>query len=128
MTGRKILAALVLVGAAVLCTGAPAGAYIEAPYSLGRLVSESTNILIMQVDKVDKQNNRILYKKVRDVKGKHPQDQVRHNIGQRGSRSVLARSDTSQCAPGPLPTSMPTSRPGKRRTIAATVACAAPMP
>lgn len=80
---RRILT-VVALGILTLTWAAPAGAYIEAPYSLGRLIAESTNILIVQVDKVDKENNRILYKKIRDVKGTHPSEVLRHNIAKAG--------------------------------------------
>ncbi len=60
MTGRKFLAAVSLAALLLLCSGPPAGAYIEATYTLGRIVAECSNFLVMQVDKVDKQNNRIL--------------------------------------------------------------------
>src|SRR5581483_8548485 len=84
MRGRNIRAAVLLGVAALLLPARPAGAYIEASYTLGRIVQECTNILVMVVDKVDKQNNRILYKKVRDLKGTHPTDIIRHNIAQAG--------------------------------------------
>ena len=84
MTGRKILAAVLLGCLVLLLPTRPAGAYIEASYTLGRVVAECTNILVMQVDKVDKQNNRILYKKVRDIKGVHAGDVLRHNIAKAG--------------------------------------------
>jgi hypothetical protein len=71
---------------AVLLAAAPpaSGTYIEVPYTLGRLVAESTNIVAMVVEKVDKENNRILYKKVRDIKGTHPSEVLRHNIAKAG--------------------------------------------
>jgi len=59
-------------------------AYVEAAYTLGRLITESTNILLIQVDKVDRERNLIIYKKVQDLKGKHPTDVIRHNIGRGG--------------------------------------------
>jgi len=63
-----------------------AQAYIEAPYALGRIVAESTNILLIRIDKVDTDRNLIIYSKVKDLKGQHPGDVLRHNIGQpRGS-------------------------------------------
>ena len=83
MKAPRILTTAALGALALLCT-VPASAYIEAPYSLGRLVAESTNIVIVQVDKVDKENNRILYKKIRDVKGVHAGEVLRHNIAKAG--------------------------------------------
>lgn len=84
---RQILGLAVLCVAGVigaLATRKPADAYVEAAYSLGRLINESTNIVVMTVEKVDKTNNQIVYRKVRDLKGKHPTEIIKHNIGRAG--------------------------------------------
>lgn len=60
------------------------GAYVEAPHTLGRCVQESTNVVLMEVSRVNKEKNLIIYKKVQDLKGKHPKDEIKHNIGTRG--------------------------------------------
>ena len=70
---------------AVVCCGGVAWGYIAAPHSLGRICKESTNIVVMQVERVDRAKNLIIYRKVKDLKGNHPQEQIRHNIGQKGS-------------------------------------------
>ena len=62
----------------------PARAYVEAPHSLGQVISLSTNIMVLQVEKVDKEKNMIIYKKLYDLKGKHPTDVIKHNIGRGG--------------------------------------------
>jgi hypothetical protein len=62
----------------------PAVAYVEAPHSLGQVISLSSNVLLVRVEQVDKTKNLIIYRKVRDLKGKHPTDVIRHNIGQGG--------------------------------------------
>jgi hypothetical protein len=67
-----------------LALAAPARAYVEAPYSLGQVCHESTNIVLVEVARVNKEKNLIIYKKVQDLKGKHPQQEIKHNIGQRG--------------------------------------------
>jgi hypothetical protein len=67
-----------------LALTAPARAYVEAPYSLGQVCHESTNIVLVEVARVNKEKNLIIYKKVQDLKGKHPQQEIKHNIGQRG--------------------------------------------
>jgi hypothetical protein len=59
-------------------------AYVEAPYTLGRVIAESSNVLVMRVEKVDKEKNMIIYRKVRDLKGQHPTDVIKHNIGKNG--------------------------------------------
>lgn len=73
---------LILLG--VLTAPAPVLAYVEAPHSLGAIIHQSSTICLMQVEKVDKTNNQIIYRKVRDLKGKHPQDVIKHNIGRAG--------------------------------------------
>src|SRR5688572_7684987 len=62
----------------------PAWAYVEAPHSLGQIVLLSTNIVVVRVEKVDKEKNLIIFRKVRDLKGNHPQEIVKHNIGRGG--------------------------------------------
>ena len=75
---------LVTAGLLVVCWPRPSHAYVEAPYTLGRIIHESSNIVLMKVEKVDKEKNMIIYRKVRDIKGKHPTDVIKHNIGRGG--------------------------------------------
>jgi hypothetical protein len=62
----------------------PAQAYVEVPYTLGRVIAEATNVMLLQVEKVDKERNAIIFRKVSDIKGKHPTDVIKHNIGRGG--------------------------------------------
>lgn len=62
----------------------PAAAYVEIPYTLGRVIAESTGIFTMRVEKVDKEKNLILFRKVADLKGKSTVEVVKHNIGRGG--------------------------------------------
>jgi hypothetical protein len=64
--------------------GRPARAYVEIPYTLGRLINESTHVTLMAVEKIDRERNLIIYRKVKDIKGTHPTDVIRHNIGRGG--------------------------------------------
>jgi hypothetical protein len=75
-----------LAALAVLLAPRPASAYVEAPMSLGSVLAQSTNVCLMTITKVDKTQNLIIYQKVSDVKGKHPQDVIKHNIGRGGLR------------------------------------------
>jgi len=61
-----------------------AQAYVEAPHSLGTIVSQSTHIILMKVEKVDREKNLIIYRKVSDLKGVHPTDVIKHNIAKAG--------------------------------------------
>ncbi|HEX8914828.1 MAG TPA: VCBS repeat-containing protein [Humisphaera sp.] len=78
------LAAATVALAALLLAARPAAAYVEVPFTLGRVVNESTVIVLMRVEKVDREKNLIVYRKVRDIKGAHPGDTIKHNIGKAG--------------------------------------------
>lgn len=78
----RLMAALILAAALFLAPAAMA--YVEVPYALGRLVQEATNIMVLKVEKVDREKNLIIYRKVKDIKGTHPTDVVKHNIGRAG--------------------------------------------
>ena len=73
--------ALVLAGA---FPGRAAWAYVEAAYPLGKLIAESTNIVLLRLEQVDKQKNLLIFRKIRDIKGTHQGETVKHNIGRRG--------------------------------------------
>ena len=82
----RLVPAAVMAVAVVLASPRPAAAYVEVPITLGDIVKQSTNIVQMQVTKVDREKNLIIYQKVQDLKGKHPQDEIKHNIGRGGLR------------------------------------------
>ncbi|HJT78054.1 MAG TPA: VCBS repeat-containing protein, partial [Gemmataceae bacterium] len=90
MIRRRLLCCLALLaGAGLLCLALttaprPAYAYVEAGHSLGQVITLSTNVVLVRVEKVDKEKNLIIYRKVRDLKGKHPTDVIKHNIGRGG--------------------------------------------
>ncbi|MFM8271960.1 MAG: FG-GAP repeat domain-containing protein [Gemmata sp.] len=92
MTDRSFprrLWVVVALGAVVVALSAPpreAQAYVEVPISLGDILRQSTNVCTMQVKSVDREKNLIIYTKIQDVKGKHPQAEIKHNIGRGGLR------------------------------------------
>jgi len=75
---------VVLTTLPVLAFAAPSHAYIEAPHTLGRCIHESTNVVLVELTKVNTEKNLLIYKKVADIKGKYPADEIKHNIGNRG--------------------------------------------
>src|SRR5262245_32896600 len=82
---RLLVFLAILAGGCFLASWpGPTLAYVEAPMSLGSVIAQSTNIMILRVEKVDKEKNLILYRKVQNLKGKHPTDVVKHNIGRGG--------------------------------------------
>ncbi len=76
-----------------------ARAYVEAPHSLGQVCKESTNIVLVEVARVNKEKGLIVYKKVRDLKGKHD-GEIKHNIGQRGFHAREWQNVMGWAAPG----------------------------
>ena len=92
------LGALVL-----LLPGRAAWGYVEAPFTLGKIINDSTNVLLVRVESVDKEKNLIVYRKVRDIKGQHPGDVIKHNIGRGGFNPrewqyVMAWAEVGQTA------------------------------
>lgn len=72
---------------ALLARPQAARAYVEVPITLGDVLRQSTNVVVMQVAKVDREKNLIIYTKIQDVKGKHAQTEIKHNIGRGGLRA-----------------------------------------
>jgi HEAT repeat protein len=70
----------ILAALAALAAARQASAYVEIPYTLGRVVQESTNIVLMEVTKTNKERRLIYYKKIADLKGKHPSETINHQI------------------------------------------------
>lgn len=73
-----------VMGLFLLPTPPRVQAYVEAPHSLGQIVAMSSHIVLMRVTAVDRKNNNVIYTKVRELKGKHGQTEIRHSIGTRG--------------------------------------------
>jgi hypothetical protein len=100
-TSRLAPLMTLLVGGLILsAVPGPVLAYVEAPMSLGAVVSQSSNIVLMEVVAVDKEKNLIIYRKVRDIKGKHPLDTIKHNIGRGGLRPNEWKPQMDWAEPG----------------------------
>ncbi|MEK6262693.1 MAG: VCBS repeat-containing protein [Planctomycetota bacterium] len=69
---------------ACLLSAQSARAYVELPYTLGRVILESTSISVLRIEKVDKEKNLILFRKVQDLKGTLAGETTKHNIGRGG--------------------------------------------
>jgi len=80
---NRLFASLALIISLVLSLP-PAVAYVEAPMSLGAVLAQSSHVVLMKVEKVEKEKNLIIYRKVQDLKGKHPTEVIKHNIGRGG--------------------------------------------
>ena len=86
MAVRKLHIAGAVAAFVFLAFPNPAHAYVEVAMTLGDVVKQSTNVCLMQVTKVDREKNLIIYQKVQDIKGKHNQEVIKHNIGRGGLR------------------------------------------
>jgi hypothetical protein len=80
----RTMVSTALIALLVLITAAISHASIDAPWSLGQVIGASTNIILVEVVRVNKEKNLIVYKKLEDIKGKHPTEQIKHNIGKNG--------------------------------------------
>src|SRR5262245_30662928 len=85
MRSGRLLALVTILGLATLFLR-PAHAYIEASHSFGQVIALSSNILLIRVEADSREKNLIVYRKVRDIKGVHPTDVIKHNIGRNGLR------------------------------------------
>ena len=99
MTGKPLVA--VCFTFVTLSTGA--WAYVEAPHTLGRCIQESTNVVLVEIARVDKNKGLIVYRKIKDLKGKHNEEFIKHNIGKRGFhprewQNVMAWADVGKQA------------------------------
>jgi hypothetical protein len=97
-----LLAGLFAAGAILMLVVPPGLAYVEAPMSLGAVVAQSTNVVLVRVESVDKKNNTIVYRKVQDIKGKHNTDVIKHNIGRGGLRPDEWKPPIEWAEPGKL--------------------------
>ncbi|GBD36476.1 hypothetical protein HRbin36_01601 [bacterium HR36] len=96
-----VFAALALLGA-WLASPRQGRAYVEAPYTLGRVVVESSHICVLRVEQVERERNVIVYRKVEDLKGKHPTEIVRHTIGRGGFHPREWQITMEWAAPGKI--------------------------
>ncbi len=95
---RTLIVLAVVIALSWMATSTQA--YVEAPMSLGAIVTQSTNIVLVRVESVDKDKNIIVYRKVRDIKGKHATEVIRHNIGRGGLRANEWKPQMDWAEPG----------------------------
>lgn len=103
MSQRQILHRATLCLLLLLFSARTTWAYVEAPFTLGKIIADSSNVLVISVTSVDKQKNLIIYRKIRDIKGTHPGETIKHNIGQNGFhprewQNIMAWADVGKTA------------------------------
>jgi len=85
---RVLSAMLIVLGAAT-----PSRAYIDSTPTLGKLIADSNNVVVLRVDKVSRDKQAVIYAKVADLKGKDWPEVVKHKLTDgfhpRHARAVL---------------------------------------
>src|SRR5262245_34138059 len=71
---------LVLGSLLVLAWAARAFAYVDASPTLGTVINDSDSITVLQVEKVSSEKRVVIYRKIADVKGTYPAEQIKHAI------------------------------------------------
>jgi hypothetical protein len=101
---RYSVSLVLFIGAVAFFSYRPqnALAYVEAPMSFGAIVAQSSNIVLMRVEAVDREKNLIIYRKIADIKGKHPTDVIKHNIGRGGLRPNEWKPQMDWAEPGKI--------------------------
>ncbi len=99
---RLSLWALAAMAALSILAPRSARAYVEVPYTLGRVLQEATFVLTMRVERVDKERNLIIFHKVQDIKGIYPVNIINHSIGQGGFHPREWQTVMAWAEPGKL--------------------------
>jgi hypothetical protein len=78
---RRVLLGLALLLGSLLLTPQPAPAYIGGPpASLGHMCLWSTHVMTVRVDAVDREKGVIVFRKIKDLKGRWPVDVVKQSF------------------------------------------------
>jgi HEAT repeat protein len=101
---RALCVMLVLLG-----TTTPAAAYIAAMPTLGKVSTDAGTIVVLEVDKVSREKQVVLFKKVADLKGKGSPDVAKHKLTE-GMHPRQARTILDWAEPGKIAVSFQTER------------------
>ncbi len=75
---------------AMFLLASPAWAYLGTLQSLGQLSNDAKHIVVLRVDRVNREKKVVLYKKVADLKGTHPTENIKHQLGGDDAREADA--------------------------------------
>jgi hypothetical protein len=74
---------LLYVMPVMLAAASQSGGYLAAMPTLGKITVDSSNIVVLQVDKVNREKRIVVFKKVADLRGKGLPDVVKHRLTER---------------------------------------------
>jgi HEAT repeat protein len=83
----------------VLAAATQSWAYLAAMPTLGKIITDSRNIVVLQVDRVSREKQVVIYKRVANLKGKDLPDVVKHKLTD-GFHARQARSILDWAEPG----------------------------
>jgi HEAT repeat protein len=101
---RAFSVMLVLLG-----TTTPAAAYIAAMPTLGKLSTDASHIVVLEVDRVSRDRQVVLFKKVSDLKGHGAPDVAKHRLTD-GFHPRQARTILDWAEPGKIAVCFQTER------------------
>src|SRR5215471_15134790 len=94
---RSFVALLIVLG-----TAAPSWAYIAAMPTLGKLSNDASHIVVLEVDKVSRDRQVVIFKKIADLKGKGAPDLAKHKLTDgfhpRQARTILDWAEPGKTA------------------------------
>src|SRR5437016_3158660 len=73
---------------------------LTAPSTLGQQVRDAQGIVVLEVDRVDRTRGVVVYRKVRDLKGKGTDTEVSHDLGGEARGAAWARAVLDWARPG----------------------------
>jgi len=83
-------------------TSTPAQAFIDFSPTLGKVISQSDHIVVLEVDKVNREKKVIVFKRVAELKGQGGPEIVKHHINDgfhaRQSRTILDWAEPGEIA------------------------------
>jgi HEAT repeat protein len=86
----------------VLGTTAPSWAYIAAMLTLGKVSNDASHIVVLEVDKVSRDRQVVIFKKIADLKGKGSPDLAKHKLTDgyhpRQARTILDWAEPGKSA------------------------------
>jgi HEAT repeat protein len=93
---------LLYVMPVVIAAANPAWAYLAAMPTLGKIMVDSSNIVVLEVDKISRDKQVVIFKKVADLKGKGLPEVVKHKLTDgfhpRQARAILDWAEPGRIA------------------------------
>ncbi|HMF18807.1 MAG TPA: HEAT repeat domain-containing protein, partial [Gemmataceae bacterium] len=90
-----------LLALAIFAFSGQSPAYLAAMPTLGKIIADSSNIVVLEVDKISREKQVVIFKKVAELKGKGLPDVVKHKLTD-GFHPRQARAILDWAEPGAI--------------------------